>query len=205
VSVAPSAALWTRAAISPPAGTGVLLAHGPGLEHAGAEVRAIARIRPEAVRLVGRRARVADVLAAMDGTATTHLATHGTFRADNPMFSQLQLADGPLTVYDLERLSAPPRQVVLASCDSARAGVVGGEELLGLAAVLFSLGTQALVAATLPVPDAASRSLMVRLHRHLAHGLPLAESLALARGDLLRDPGPAAVVAAAGYQCLGAG
>ena len=205
VSVAPSAALWTRAATAPSTGSGVLLAHGPGLEHAAAEVRAIARIRPDAARLVGRKARAADVLAAMDGTATTHLATHGTFRADNPMFSQLHLADGPLTVYDLERLAVPPRQVVLASCDSARSGVVGGEEVLGLAAVLLSLGTQVIVAATLPVPDAASRTLMVGLHRHLAAGLAMAEALARARADLLRDPSPAALVAAAGYQCLGAG
>ena len=53
VSVAPSAALWTRAATAPSTGSGVLLAHGPGLEHAAAEVRAIARIRPDAARLGG--------------------------------------------------------------------------------------------------------------------------------------------------------
>ncbi|MDR7252603.1 tetratricopeptide (TPR) repeat protein [Nocardioides sp. BE266] len=209
ITVAPSAALWSGAASArAPRTGGVLLAHGPGLAHAAAEIRAVGQLRPDAVRLTGSRARADAVLASMDGTVTTHLATHGIFRADNPMFSQLQLVDGPLTVYDIERLRRAPAEVILASCDSARWGVVGGEQVLGLAAVLLSLGTRTVVAATMPVPDAASRRLMVRLHHHLAEQVPMALALARARADLLGSRGyrdPAAIVAAAGYECLGAG
>ena len=49
-------------------------------------------------------ATAARVLDAIDGARVVHFAAHGTFRADSPLFSALRLDDGPLTVYDLERL-----------------------------------------------------------------------------------------------------
>lgn len=205
VSVAPSAATWAQAAVRPVVGVGTVLAAGPGLEHAPGEVAAIARLRPGALRLSGTRATVAAVLAALDGSDTAHLAAHGTFRSDNPMFSQVRLADGPMTIYDLEGVNVPPRRLVLASCDSARGRVSGGDEVVGLAAALLSLGTTALVAAVLPVPDRASRALMVRLHGYLGAGDALASALARAQADLRYGDDPAARVVAAGYVCLGAG
>jgi hypothetical protein len=49
------------------------------------------------------------VMAAIDGAWLVHMAAHGTFRADSPLFSAIELDDGPLTVYDLERLRRAPR------------------------------------------------------------------------------------------------
>ena len=63
-------------------------------------------------------ATAARVLNAIDGARLVHIAAHGTFRADSPLFSALQLDDGPLTVYDLERLRRGPHHLVLSSCDS---------------------------------------------------------------------------------------
>jgi hypothetical protein len=37
-----------------------------------------------------------------------HLATHGRFRADNPMFSSIRLGDGYLTLYDLYQYPCRP-------------------------------------------------------------------------------------------------
>ena len=53
-------------------------------------------------------ATAANVLAALDDAWLAHIAAHGTFRADNPMFSSLLLDDGPLTVHDFERLGRKP-------------------------------------------------------------------------------------------------
>ncbi|MCR6487571.1 CHAT domain-containing protein [Amycolatopsis sp. OK19-0408] len=200
VSLAPSAALWHRAATGAPstAGDHVVVA-GPGLPHAAAEVAALARRYPGARRFTGRTARVETVLDALDGVALGHIAAHGRFRTDNPLFSSLQLADGPLTVYDLERLTRPPRHVVLSGCDSGRSAVHAGDELLGLASALLSLGTTSLVATVLPIPDDAGRALMLRHHRHLATGLPPATALAKAQAELLDSP------VAASYVCYGAG
>jgi len=206
VSVAPSAALWQRAASTEPAADDArcVLVSGPGLPHAGAEVAALARRYPDASRFSGRRARVEAVTAALDGAGLVHIAAHGHFRADNPLFSSLQLFDGALTVYDLESLRQAPRHVVLSACDSGLPTVRPGDEVLGLAAALLSLGTTSLVAAVGPVPDAASRALMLRFHRGLQAGSSPAVALAMAQHELggrsLADG-----QAAASFVCFGAG
>ena len=48
------------------------------------------------------------VLGALDGAPLAHIAAHGTFRADSPLFSSLRMDDGPLTVHDFERLGRAP-------------------------------------------------------------------------------------------------
>jgi CHAT domain-containing protein len=145
--------------------------------------------------LRGAAAGVDAVLAGMDGAAVAHLACHGRFRADNPQFSALSLADGPLTVHDLDRLTRPPRLLLLSACEAARTAALPGDALLGLAAALCGLGTRTLIAPVLPVADAGSRALMVDLHRRLLAGTGPAAALAAA----------SAGADVAGFVCVGAG
>jgi len=98
VSASPSAAAWLRAASTPePGDRAVTLVGGPGLDAAGAEVALLARRYPGATVLTNGMATAGRVLAALDGCWLAHVAAHGTFRADNPLFSSLHLDDGPLT------------------------------------------------------------------------------------------------------------
>ena len=76
--------------------------------------------------LTGEAATAAAVLAALPHAGIAHLAAHGTFRRDNPLFSSLRLADGPLTVYDLQTLPGVPELVILAACDSGLSLVCPG-------------------------------------------------------------------------------
>jgi len=202
VTVAPSAALWHRASV---AGDGTdgrrVFVAGPGLPHAAAEVAALTG-RRAAIRFTGRRAGVDDVTAALDGAELAHIAAHGTFRADNPLFSALHLADGPLTVYDLERLDRPPRTLVLSACDSGLPAVHPGDELIGLAAALLSLGTRGLVATVVPVADRTSKPLMLRLHHHLDAGMGLAAALNKAQRDVA-DHDDVTRATALGFVCFG--
>jgi hypothetical protein len=205
LSVAPSAALWHRAVTSTTQTTAhSVFVSGPGLPHAAAEAVTLARRYRGSRRFTGRSATVDAVTGALDGAELAHIAAHGHFRADNPLFSALKLVDGPLTVYDMERLSRPPRHVVLSACESGLPAVHPGDELLGLAATLLAIGTTTLVATVTPVPDEASRPLMLRLHRHLRAGAAPAAALARAQRELA-DTGPAARVAATGFLCFGAG
>lgn len=206
VAVAPSASVWLRAATTPssPSTERVVLVAGPDLPHAAEEVDALAARYPSAQRLGDGSAAAGDVLAALDGADLAHVAAHGVFRADNPLFSSLHLDDGPLTVYDLERLQQAPRLLVLSACDSGLSAVRPGDELMGLSAALFSLGTSSLVASVVPVPDETTRPLMLAFHAAIRRGQPPAAALASAR-TVSADDDPAALVAAAGFVCFGDG
>lgn len=211
VSVVPSAASWMRARRAAAddiqnADGPVVLIRGPGLASQGAEVFQLAAEYAgdiEPVVLGDGTATAARVLDAIDGARVVHFAAHGTFRADSPLFSALRLDDGPLTVYDLERLRRGPRQLVLSSCDSGVVAPAGADEVLGLASSLIPLGTAAIVASVVPVNDLAVVPLMIALHRQLRGGASLAEALRDARRRCQSDP----VAAATGWSfiCLGSG
>ncbi|GIG20004.1 CHAT domain-containing protein [Cellulomonas chitinilytica] len=204
VSVSPSATLWHVASGSTsPAGRTVVVA-GPGLPGARAEAEVVAGLHESPVVLVGDEATARNVSHAMDGAALVHLAAHGRVRSDNPQFSSLALADGPFTVYDLERLDRAPHQVVLAACDTGRSALVAGGEILGFTSALLAGGTATLVAPVVPVPDIATVDLMRAYHRGLAAGHPPAHALAAAQEAMGRRD-HASLAAAAGFVQLGYG
>ncbi|MER6414092.1 CHAT domain-containing protein [Streptomyces humidus] len=188
LSVSPSASGWLRArdTEAPPGGRQVLV-RGPGLATGGAEVPEVAGRYGRPVVLEQEEARVPRVLRELDGAALAHIAAHGAFRADSPMFSSLRMADGPLIVHDFERLARSPYRIILSSCDTARLASVGADELLGLVTALLPLGTAGVVASSAPVNDAAVVPLMLALHKGVSAGLSLAEALRDARAALPGD------------------
>ncbi|HTY73220.1 MAG TPA: CHAT domain-containing protein [Actinomycetes bacterium] len=201
VAVTPSATLWARAPRSA-AATEVLLVAGPDLPAAGREVRGIRRAWRRGRVLEGSVASVEATMRELGRADVAHVAAHGHLRADNPMFSSLRLADGALTIYDLERLPRVPRLVVLPACRSAVSSVRSGEELLGLSAGFLGLGSSAVIAAVVPLPDDASEVVMRRVHAHLALGETPSRALAAAR---VEPAEPAVGLVAASFVCLGAG
>jgi CHAT domain-containing protein len=199
VSVAPSATTWlaaTRANTRSRANAGsrVVLVAGPNLQHAEPEVAAVAKLYNSPAVLTGPDATADVVRQTMDGAQLVHIAAHGRFRADNPQFSAIDLADGPLTVYDLERVRRGPRQLVLSACDSGLSAVHAGDELMGLAGAVFSLGTSTLIASVVPVADDLTEALMVELHRELCAGNSASHALATAQERVRAD----------GFVCFGA-
>jgi CHAT domain-containing protein len=166
----------------------VLLAAPGTPRHAAAEIERIGRDRPHATVLTGSRARVADVLAGLDGAGVAHVAAHGRFRVDDPLYSQLSLADGPLTGHDLLRLRRPPSLLVLSACDAGRAGPLMGSAPTGFAAAVLDLGARSVVASVGPVDDEATAALMVDLHRRLRAGTGPAQALAAAQVATADDP-----------------
>jgi tetratricopeptide (TPR) repeat protein len=188
VTVAPSALAWLRGRHKrPPAHRRVALVEGPRLATGGAEVEQLHAHYSDAVLLSRGGATAERVLSALDGAWLAHIAAHGTFRADNPLFSSIQLDDGPLTVHDFERLSRAPYWLVLSSCDSGTAAPVGADELLGLVGSLMPLGAVGIVASIVPVNDPAAVPLMLALHDALEKGAALPEALLAGRRATLGD------------------
>ncbi|MHA6779752.1 CHAT domain-containing protein [Pseudonocardia saturnea] len=204
LSVAPSAAAWLRARRAPPAPSDrVVLVHGPGLAMAAAEVAELSRGYPGARVLGSGTATSSAVLAALDGADLVHIAAHGSFRSDSPLFSSLRLDDGPLTVHDLEQLHRAPRRMVLPSCESALLSPAGSDELLGLTSSLLPLGTVGVVAGVVPISDDATFPMMTRLHAHLRDGRTLADALRRARPG--PDADPLSIATGWSFISLGAG
>jgi hypothetical protein len=196
IVVAPSLTSWVSLAARPRSRRRkVALAAGPRLRHAAGEVRELASMHPHAKALWGKAATASAVLAALDGAVVAHLACHGHFRADSPLFSSLELADGPLNVYELQRLRHVPEIVILSACDLARSKLHPGDELLGLATALLGMGARTIVASILPAPDASAKRLMLAFHRNLIAGYDPAEALASARRNIVDT----------GFICLGTG
>ncbi len=102
--------------------------------------------------VAGRNATVEAALRALDGAKLAHVACHGRFRSDSPLFSSLELADGPLTALDLQRLRRAPELLVLSACDVALSERHPGDELLGFSAALLASGTRTIVASVVPFP-----------------------------------------------------
>ncbi len=169
---------------------------GPGLPAARAELDALMAIYPHATVLDGGRSTASSCIAALSRATLAHVACHGSFRSDNPLFSTLRVADGDLTVYDLERCERLPRTMVLSACNAAVSSVLRGGALLGMSSSLIQLGVSSVIAPLTPVSDERSVSLMIRLHRELDAGAPPALALARAAGvDGELDPTAAAFVA----------
>ncbi len=152
---------------------------------------------PDAKSLQGIDASANAVAESWDGARLAHLAAHGRFRTDNPLFSNLELADGPLTVYDLESLGRAPRVLILSACDSALSGIHPGDELMGVASALLALGCKTLIASVAPVADEHPGTLMATLHTELGRGTRPARALAKAQAEH-PDEAPA-------FICLGSG
>jgi hypothetical protein len=190
IGVAPGAAAWlagrTRAA---PRGNGALVVGvgGATLPHVAAEVDAVAAIFGAGARVLrGADATAAALQAAVDGVDVLHLACHGRFRADNPAFSAIELADGPLALHDARRLplagAAPV--VVLSACETGLSRIAPGDELLGLVRGFLAAGARTVVASAWAVDDAATAGLMGRFHAALASGQRPAAALRAAQRAL---------------------
>lgn len=191
VVVAPSATWWhdvQSVTDSAPARSAAVVA-GPRLLEAEREACAVAECYSDARLLTGSAATSAAVMAALASVRVAHVASHGRIRHDNPLWSSLELFDGPLCVYDLERLPRTPPLVVLSGCDTG-VGVRAGDELLGLATTLLDHGTRSLVASVCILPDTpATRETMTSLHQRVSGGESASGALAALSANATREEG----------------
>jgi CHAT domain-containing protein len=119
-----------------------------------------------------------------------HLASHGDFRPDNPLFSSLSLADGWLTTLDIFGLKLQASLVTLSGCQTGRSVVGGGDELLGMMRAFLYAGAASLALSLWVVEDRSTALLMENLYRGLAAGQTKVGALRAAQLDLLHAAGP---------------
>src|SRR6201999_2422446 len=101
---------------------------------------------------------------AMSQATLAHVAAHGVHQTENPLFSSVRLADGPLFAHELDQSTRTPEHVVLSACELGLATVRPGDEALGLTSVLLHLGTRSVVAGVARVGDEIAEQTMAGYH-----------------------------------------
>jgi Tfp pilus assembly protein PilF len=109
------------------------------------EIAAVAAAVPSPDVLVGSEATHDRLRALAPESRFIHIATHGVFRADNPMFSSILLGDGPLNLFDLYHLDLSAELVTLSGCSTGMNAVIGGDELVGLVRGLLYSGARSVM------------------------------------------------------------
>jgi CHAT domain-containing protein len=136
------------------------------------EVEALRGLLPNAKLFVGDAASQAVLRSHGPSSQIIHIATHGYFRQDNPMFSSIRLGDSYLSLYDLYHFKLPAELIVLSGCATGRNTVTPGDELMGLVRGLFQAGAQSLMLSLWDVHDASTRDFMIAFYSRLAQGEP---------------------------------
>jgi CHAT domain-containing protein/Tfp pilus assembly protein PilF len=158
---------------------GKMLAFAPAfarLRFASQEAESVARLFPGgSLALVGRQATKENFVRLAGEYELLHLATHGYFNRQNPMFSGVQLQpsgsdDGTLHVYEILSLRLRARLVTLSACDTALgAGYFSdlppGDEFVGLTRAFLSAGGNSVMATLWQVNDRSTVQFMLDFYR----------------------------------------
>jgi CHAT domain-containing protein/Tfp pilus assembly protein PilF len=171
ISYAPSASIYTicQNRRANPSGPCLILgvpdSKTPYIEQ---EVQCVAAAFSESRVFLGRDATLDVLRKSGAGSCIIHIATHGSFRQDNPLFSSIHLGDSYLNLYDLYELRLPVQLVTLSGCSTGLNAVAGGDELLGLIRGLLYAGAQTLMLSLWDVNDRTTASLMESFYGFLS-------------------------------------
>jgi CHAT domain-containing protein len=141
------------------------------------EVAALRELLPNARVFEGAEAREDKLREFGPSAGKLHIAAHGIFRADNPMFSSLRLGDSWLNLFDIFNLQLGAELTVLSACETGMSAVWEGDELLGLARGFLYAGTPSLVVSLWTVNDRSTAQLMRRFYEELQRGTSKSKAL----------------------------
>ena len=187
ISYAPSASVYRLCCAKRPRADGEALLMGvpdARAPHIVDEIQAVSRAFPRARVFLGEEA-TAERLSTLGPTSPfIHMATHGLFRRDNPMFSSIRLGSGPLNVIDLYELKLSAELVTLSGCSTGLNAIVAGDELVGLVRGLLYAGAQAVLVTLWDAFDMSTADFMESFYRNLRSSSNKARAAQLAMQEL---------------------
>jgi CHAT domain-containing protein len=135
------------------------------------EAQSVAALLPHSSLRTGNEATSSLLREKGPQTGLLHIATHGVYRQDNPMFSGIRLGDGYLNLFDLYQMRLNANLVTLSGCATGMNFVAAGDELLGLQRGLFYAGASTLLLSLWDVHDQSTSELMqLFYHEYLRTG-----------------------------------
>ena len=171
LTIAPSATVLNLCRERTPRRDGQAAVFGvddPLIPFALREAKTVGGYLPQARLHLGERATLNALKSETADCALLHLACHGLFRQDNPLFSALKLHDNWLTAGEAMQLNLPGAFVTLSACESGRSEVIGGDELLGLTYAFLGAGAAGLLVSLWLVEDETTATLMTHFYQQLA-------------------------------------
>jgi CHAT domain-containing protein len=170
ISYAPSASVYTfcHSRHANTNGTSLILGiPDPAIPAVEAEANAVAQILPNPKLFVGADATGPLLAKLAKDSRYLHIATHGYFRQDQPMFSGIRLSDSNLSLYELYRMKLPVELATLSGCSTGLNVVSGGDEILGLARGLICAGAQSALLSLWDVQDQSTAEFMSMFYEQL--------------------------------------
>jgi len=141
------------------------------------EVRSVAAVLPQSELFVGPHATLKILKQRGPLARFVHIATHGEFRHDSPLFSGIRLGDVRLNLHDLYQLNLPAELVTLSGCATGMNAVAAGDELQGLVRGLLCAGAHTLLLSLWDVHDKTTAEFMQAFYRKLIAGESKPEAL----------------------------
>ena len=189
ISYAPSASIHAICQRSIDAHTGPSLILGiedPRVPFILQEVEAVAAVVPEAEIRLGSNANEQALREDGARSQIVHIASHGYFRQDNPMFSAIRLADSYLSLYDLYHMQLPVNLLTLSGCVTGLDVIAEGDELIGLSRGLLYAGARSMLLSLWDVDDRSTAEFMKSFYSHLFEEQDRAQALRHAMLELRR-------------------
>ena len=187
ISYAPSATVFSLCQEKPASAAPDSLVLGIADERAPLildEVHSVNSLLPRSSLYLGEQATSSLLREKAPASGLLHIATHGVYRQDNPMFSGIRLGDGYLNLYDLYQMKLNARLVTLSGCATGMNFVAAGDELLGLQRGLFCAGATTLLLSLWDVHDESTAQLMSYFYQHYIQKANMADALRHAMREL---------------------
>jgi CHAT domain-containing protein len=156
----------------------------PRLPYLREEIEAVAASVPDSVVLIGKDATESALSIRGQHSRLIHIATHGYFRQDSPMFSAIRLADSHLNLFGLYHMHLPAELLTLSGCATGLNVLLEGDEPLGLARGLLHAGAQCLLLSLWDVDDRSTAEFMREFYSRLPQCSSKAEALRAAMLEL---------------------
>src|SRR5271166_2229254 len=139
----------------------------PLAPHIQREAEIVASNLENATLLLGESATQESLWSFAPRARNIHIAAHGYFCQENPMFSSIRLGDSSLTLIDLYQLTLSTDLVALSGCGTGINVVLGGDELLGLVRGLLHAGAHSMLVSLWDVHDESTTEFMTLFYKNL--------------------------------------
>ena len=175
------------------------------LQFARSEVADIKTEFSQSTVLLGEQVTQSSVRSNIGRGDVVHFATHGVFDAESPLDSGLVLSSGGgtsasrennantqspelLKVTDIMGLKMNPDLVFLSACDTARAEISSGDEIVGLTRGFFVAGSPSVINTLWAIDDQSTAMLAKRFYQNMFdRGMDKATSLQEAKLHLMKN------------------